>query len=403
MPEYYQLREMCNDVSRISKAVIDEFILYYAVKRDNLDQEFENRISRFRHTERGMPSDWIGMIKAQYIVHRIFKHHGLISKYLNNAAIKDLDTEQQNYLRQMACHSWRFSFSEIKANPAADFYEMEDVFTGNTYLLYSTSIGEILSERPVILWFNLIGFNDDCWQTYGPITGFQSFGADDIFFYATELNPSIESEADLLKDLENNPVPYMMLMSGSTYPLVQHGTFEVLQVTGENHSAIFDMQAMKKEFRIEYAEGVFKLSHEVWSESPHFAEGYYEEERRIIFLTALTDRGYLEMAKRLNTYKFNLPVDPDIRLHLPMLTVIKQLLKKDLVLNPYSHLFEVKPSTENELLMKNLNEFLLQAMPYINDGKQLNINALAKEKGIDPKIARDLLQKTIDKIKELRK
>jgi hypothetical protein len=368
-----------------------------------LDQEFEIWFSRFKHNEKGMPSNWRGLIKAQYIGHRIFKQQGLIPKYLNHAAIKDLDAEQQNYLRQMAAHPWRFSFSEIKANPAADFYEMEDVFTGDTYLLYSTSISQVLSERPVLLWFNLIGFNEDCWQTYGPITGFQSFGADDIFFYATELNGSIESEADLLKDLENNPIPYMMLMTGSNYPLIQHGAFEVLQVTGESHSAIFDMQALKKDFRLEYAEGVFKLSHKIWSGSPHLADAYYEEERGIIFLTALTDRGYLEMAKCLNAYSFNLPVDPDIRLHLPMLMVIKNLLKKDPELNSYSRLFEVKTVTESDSQIKKLNEFLSRALPFINDGNQPDIDALAKETGVDPDIARELLQKSMDRIKDLRK
>jgi len=403
MPDYNQLRELCQKGSKVSTAVIDEFILYYAAKRDKLDQEFETRISRFRHTEKGMPSNWTGLIKAQYIGHRVFKQNGLIPKYLNHAAIKDLDAEQQNYLRQMAAHPWRFSFSEIKANPASDFYEMEDVFTGANYLLYSRSVSQILKERPVLLWFNLIGFNDDCWQTYGPVTGFQSFGADDIFFYATELNGSIEREVDLMEDMENNPIPYMMLMIGSDYPLVQHGAFEVLQVTGESHSAIFDMQALKKEFRLEYAGGVFKLSHEVWSEPPHFAEAYYEEERGIIFLSALTDRGYLEMAKCLNAYAFNLAVDPDIRLHLPMLTVIKKLLKKDLELNPYSQLFEVKISAESDSLMKKLNELMSRALPYINAGKEPDIDALAQETGVDPEIARDLLQKSMDRIKGLRK
>jgi hypothetical protein len=350
-----------------------------------------------------MPSNWTGLIKAQYIGHRIFKQHGLIPRYLNHAAIKDLDAEQQNYLRQMAAHPWRFSFSEIKANPANDFYEMEDIFTGDTYLLYSTSVSQILSERPVLLWFNLIGFNGDCWQTYGPVTGFQSFDADDIFFYAAELNDSIESEADLLEDLENNPIPYMMLMNGSTYPLVQHGAFEVLQVTGESHSTIFDIQALKKEFRLEYAEGVFKLSHEAWSESPHFAVAYYEEETEIIFLSALTDRGYLELAKRLNGHAFNLPVNPDIRLHLSMLTVIKKLLKKNLELNPYSRLFETKTSSENDVLMEKLNKLLSLALPYINAGKEPDIEAMAKETGVDPEIARDLLQKSMDRIKKLRK
>jgi hypothetical protein len=57
--------------------------------------------------------------------------------------------------------------------------------------------------------FNLIGFNSGCWQSFGPVTGFQCFDADDILFYATELSDVIESASDLLENLEVNPVPYM--------------------------------------------------------------------------------------------------------------------------------------------------------------------------------------------------
>jgi hypothetical protein len=403
MPDYKHLRELCKQVSKVSTTVIDEFLLYYAAKRDKLDREFDAKNFRFRHAEKEMPSNWTSLIKAQYIGHRIFKQQGLIAKYLNHAAIKDLDGEQQNFLRQMAAHPWRFSFSEIKANPASDFYEMQDVFTRETYLLYSTSVSQILSERRVLIWFNLIGFNGDCWQTYGPVTSFQSFGADDIFFYASELNGSIASESDLMKDLENNPVPYMMLMTGSEYPLVQNGEFEILHVLSESQAPAFDMQTLKKNFKIEYAEGVFRLSDKIWSEPPHFSEAFYDEEREIILLSALTDRGYIEMAKKLNAHEFDLPLDPDIRLHLPMLIVIKQLLKKDLPINPYSSLFETKSSPENEVMIEKLNKFLSLALPVINEGKEPDINAMAKKAGIDPEIARDLLQKSMDRVKQLRK
>ncbi|MEP7277208.1 MAG: hypothetical protein ABI813_01075 [Bacteroidota bacterium] len=403
MPDYNQVRELCKKSSKISTGVIDEFIIYYAAKRDKLDEEFDAKISRFKKAVKEMPSNWTGMVKAQYIGHRIFKQQGLVARYLNQAAIKDLDAEEQNFLRQMAVRPWRFSFSEIKANPANDFYEMEDVFTGETYLLYSPSLSQTLLERPVLLWFNLVGFNGDCWQTYGPVTGFQCFDGDDIFFYATELNGSIDSESDLLKDLEDNPVPYMMLTTGSVYPLVHNKGFQLLHVVGESDCRTFDIQTLKKKFRITYAKAVFRIHDRTWSEFPHFSEAFYDEEREIILLSALTVRGYLKMVKKLNVHACNLPVEPDIRLHLPMLNVIKQLLKKEPQINPYGHLFETKSSPENEETMEKLNEFLLRALPYVNAGKEPDTDALAKETGIDPGTARDLLQQSMNRIKELRR
>jgi hypothetical protein len=403
MLDYTLLRELCDKASKVSKSVIDEFILYYAAKCDKLDKEFDMKLSRFRVIEKEMPANWRGLAKSQYIGHRIFKRQGLIKKYLNHSAIKTLDSAQQNYLRQMAAHAWRFSFSEIKATPASDFYEMQDIFTEETYLLYSTSVTQVLSERSVILWFNLIGFSGDCWQTYGPITGFQSFDADDIFFFATELNSSIQSESDLTKDLETDPVPYMMLTAGSAYPLVQSRGFEVLHVVSETSSSVFDMQKLTEKFKVEYAEGVFKVSDKVLSGPPHFSEVYYDEARQIILLSALTDRGYADMAKKLSTHGFEIPSDPDIRLHLPMLTVVNRLLKRNLQINPYSRLFESSPSPDNEVMMEKLNSFLSLALPEINAEKEPDINALAEKAEIDPEIARDLLQKSMKRIQQLRK
>src|SRR3546814_12868247 len=84
---------------------------------------------------------------------------------------------------------------------------MQDVFTSQKFLLYSTGVTQILSEHPVALWFNLIAFNGMCWQSYGPIGHYQSFRPDDIRYYASELNPRewFEKDAELLENVERNP------------------------------------------------------------------------------------------------------------------------------------------------------------------------------------------------------
>jgi hypothetical protein len=403
MPDYNHLLDRCRYVNKISASLIDDFLVYYAARHDKVEREFETRISRFRDIEKEMPSNWKGLIKAQYIGQRIFKEGGLIHKYLNSAAIKARNDEEQEHLRIMAAYPWRFSFSEIRASPAPDFYEMEDVFTGDIFLLYSPSITRTLSEQSVLLWFNLIGYNGSCWQTYGPVISFQSFSSDDIFFYATELNPAIESDADLMADLDDNPVRYMVLACGSNYPLVVQQHYEVVQVTGEGTYTGFDVQALKKDFRVEYAEGVFKLSHEVWSELPHFAEAYYEEASGKILLFALTDRGYRELSALLIAHGIEIPTEPDVRLHIPMGIVIKKALKRTPDLNPYSRLFETRTSPESQEQMSKLNRFLALALPYINSGRQPDIAALAKEAGVDPEMAGAMLQNAMDKIDEMRK
>ncbi len=403
MPEYDQLRAICRNESEISKTVVDDFLLYYAAAHDKVDKDFERKISRFSHVEKEMPSNWRGLVKAQFIGHQIFKAGGLITKYLNHSAIKELKSAERDYLKRLADSPWRFTFSEITANPAADFYEMDDVFTGDAYLLHSPSITQTLQEHPVILWFNLIGYNGSCWQTFGPVIPFKSFSPDDIFFYATEVDPGIESEADLTEDMDENPVRYIILTAGSNYPLIESRGHEIVQVYGQGHSDGIDVQSFRNVFKVEYAESVFKLSHPMWSEPPHSSEAYYAEKSGAVSLTALTDKGYHEMASLLNKQGANIPADPDIRIHLPLLTLMERLFKRRPELHPYSRLFETKASPESEELMAKLNKFMALALPYVNSDKEPDVDALAREAGVDPETARGLLKSALRKIKEMRK
>lgn len=340
-----------------------------------------------------MPPKWNGLVKAQYLAHRIFKQQGLIHKYLNHAAIKNRESDEVAYLEKTAAaHPWRFSFSKVCKKPADDFYEMEDVFTGDNYLLYSKAITQIMAERPVLLFFNLIAFNGGCWQTFGPVTGYQSFDADDIFFFASELNPSITSDEELLIDVEKNPVPYMMLTYGSAFPQVQQNGLEIVQVYGECLVDTFDFQKLRQEFKVEYNAGVFRLSDREWSAAPHFGEAYYDEQRETLSLAALTDRAYDEMSKRLNANGFSLPVDPDIRLHLTMLNVVNEVLRKKPDLFPQRKLFEAARSPAMDRESEKINEFLSLLLPYINQDQQPDINALAMQTGIDFNTAMDLFR-----------
>lgn len=118
--------------------------------------------------------------------------------------------------------------------PAEDFYTMEDVFTGKRYLLFSPGVSNILVSFKPVLWFNLLGFNGFCWQSFGPVVYYNGFEAGDIWFFATELNPDLEEPAEVPAQVESNPIPFMMLLSGSTYPLTFHKEDQLLFLLAEH-------------------------------------------------------------------------------------------------------------------------------------------------------------------------
>jgi hypothetical protein len=278
---------------------------------------------------------------------------------------------------------------------------MEDVFSWEPYLLYSPSISKTLSEGPVSLWFNLIGFNGACWQTFGPVISFRGFEPDDIFFFGTEINPKIATEEDFIADIEKNPIPYTMLISGSQYPSILNGEDQILQLVSEHQLESLDTNALKTDFTIEYSQGIYRLKFGAWAEPPHFAAAYYDEEDDRLLLTSLTDRGFQSLVAGLNKHGLGLWTEPDIRVNLSMLTSVKTILGKDLQLNPYEEYFTVRPNPSEQDSLNKLNRLLSLALPFINSGQEPDVQALAKEAGVDEETARELLSNSIKRIKTL--
>jgi len=402
MLDFTHLRSVCKESAAFTKMVIDDFLVPYAAQRERYGREMDIRFGRFKKALQELQPGWVNLFKAQYIGHRIFRKGGLIKKYLNHAALKELTSDERNYLNDQAAVAWRFSFSVIKAMPEADFYETEDVFSGEAFLLFSPSVSKTLAEGNVSLWFNLIGFNGHCWQSFGPVISLRSFLPDDIFFFATELNPEIETEDELLEDLEANPVPYMMLIMGSAYPVTMHGQDEMIHVLGEYPLSGFDSNKFKEDFTIEYAQGVYRLKLHDWAEPPHFAAAYYAEKESTLLLTALTDRGYEALAQAVGRNGLKIPTEPEIRLHLPMIVCIEAILGKRLQLNPYEELFNIRSTPQEKANLDRLNHLLSLALPYINSGQTLDVTALAKEAGVDEESARGVLDQMIHRIGALR-
>jgi hypothetical protein len=297
MADFEEIKKICERTSRITATVIDDFLLHYAAAKDNLAREFDQRVATYKHITRQLEVSWVNMLKSQYIVHRVFKADGLLRKYLNHVEIKRRPSDEQEFLKEQLAQPWRFSFSIIVENPSPDFYRMNDVFSGESFLLYSRSTTQTLKEQTPLLWFNLIAFNGVCWQTFGPVSSYQSFNEDDIFFFATEVNFRIEDEETLLQDVERNPVPYMLLLTGSRFPVTFNKKDELLILISDHDLEFLDTEQLKEKFKVEYSSGVYRLSLKRWDGPPHFAVAYYDEEEDALTLTSMTERGFDALTK----------------------------------------------------------------------------------------------------------
>jgi hypothetical protein len=151
---------------------------------------------------------------------------------INHSGLSHLTDKEMAFLEFQKVHPWRFSFAEVTGRPERDFFEMRDVFTDQPYLIYSPGMTDIQLTQNPTLWFNLIAFNGKCWQTFGPIGAYSGFEPEDIQFFATELNNGLwfESDHELMMNVENNPVPYLLLYSGSTFPRSFHKDDQIVQI-----------------------------------------------------------------------------------------------------------------------------------------------------------------------------
>lgn len=103
----------------------------------------------------------------------------------------------------------------------------------------------------------------------------------------------------------------------------------------------------------------------------------------------------------LISHGLKISAEPDIRLHLPMIICIKEILGKELQLNPYEEIFTRKSTPLEQDNMDRLNRLLSLALPFINAGQEPDIAALARETGLEEETAREILKHTIGRIRTL--
>lgn len=404
MTDFDSIKATCDASSDISAKVVDDFILYYAAAKNGVGREVEAHLKKYRHIDLSFQPGLANMLKAQYIVHKVFKKGGLIQKYINHAEVKRKPVEEQKFLKHQLANPWRFSFSKIVENRSPDFYMMEDAFTGERFLLYSKNISLTLEETPVMLWFNLIAYNGACWQSYGPIIGYTSFDDDDIFFFGTELNSFVTDDEDLVIDIEKNPIPYMLLLTGSRYPITMNNEDELVQCYAEHIlEAELDVRKLSIAFKIEYNKGVYKIAVRDWDNPPHFAVAYFRESEQEISLHAMTDRGFTKLADALVMNGIVIPKEPQLRVHPSMLVTAGKILKKTVRIDSFESLFEKKESRENNEVLGRMNGLIGRILPDINSGRTPDLEKLSKEFDLEYDSVKTVVSHMMERVELLKK
>jgi hypothetical protein len=390
--DYAAMRGHCEVAGRITENLIDGFLVSFAAKRYDLEKKMELQFNRYRHVFSKFAKSDVNLFKTQYIAHRIFKEGGILEKILKHPALNRLSVGEREFLELQTKTPWRFSFSEMISEPDKDFFRMRDVFTEEEYLLFSRGTSRLKAEGPKLLWLNLIGFNGACWQSFGPIGAFQSFDADDVFFFATEKNHDIDDSLQVKEDMDADPIPYVLLISGAAYPRTISKGFETVIMMTEVDSEAPDSTAMKKKFTVEYNQDVYRYTHKKLGEFPHFAEIYFDEKEKVLLLQAMTEYGFQHLIRDFNALGHDISDIALIRVRMQLVTTAESILNRKITINEYDNLFRKDPEPVKTRQTDQLNEFFRMVTPALNEGREPDIEAAVRKTGVDPETAAELVQ-----------
>src|SRR5690554_3023610 len=223
MSKWIQMRYICDKTSRISDRFVDQFLLYLCAKEEGLDKKFARKLVKYKHLIEKMPEGWALWLTSQYIAFQLFRREGLAQKkYINHPKVLKRNAKEIDYLKIQAEHPWRFVFCSVSQFLRDSFYEMTDVITGEKFLLYSPTVAHLEAQKSVSMYFLLIGFNGECWQTYGSVSYLKGLFPFDLLYFAQQLSSDPVSWDEIPMLIEEDPLPFMMLWIGAESPLVFH-------------------------------------------------------------------------------------------------------------------------------------------------------------------------------------
>ncbi len=402
MTNYRRIEDECIKQNELSKTLLDDFLIYYCTKRERIDKGVAKKLGHYRSIIQDMPEEWPFWFMSQYAAFRLFQKNGFARKYENHPAILSRSDDEKAFLSFQTEHPWRYSFCSVKGNPAHHFFEMADVLTSKEFLLYSPGLTEIVKQHgPIRMLFFLLGFNGLCWQTYGPHAYFRGLLASDLLFFAQQLNPNVVFMDQIPELINRDPIPWALLWKNGEIPLTFHKDDMVILNCSEYHEENFEPDEYGHSFKIERKYPLYKLSLKRWDRFPHFACCYYHKKKNRLIISALTDRGYAKLSEALGMIGYDLPESPEKRVTLAMLQTVKEILGKDIQLNPYEKSFEEPVKQEDPQELEKINKFLRFLMDAHNTGQKIDIDKFASSAGIDSETAQRFAEQVMKKINRM--
>jgi hypothetical protein len=404
MLDFAKIKTACDNSSRITTSVLDEFLLYYVGENEGQIHRIVSKFKAFKEILNKINQEWIRSLTSQLIAFEIFKKGGRAAKIINNTLVQKRPKEELDYLQFQIEHPWKFVFCSIEDYQLNDMYVMKDVLSDENFLIYSPGISKTNEEAgwELPLWFLLIGFNGECYQTYGPLAYFKGVQPFDLFYFAKLIKQDIVFQTDVQDVIVSDPVTFSMIFyTGAEIPVTYHKKDMVVFNRSEYHLKDFEPEKYEKDFIIEKKHPLYMLSLKHWHSYPHFAKCYYHTQKKLFVITSMTKRGYDNLISTLNKYGNEFPANPEILATPAMLSIANKVLDVEIETSPYEKYFLKNPLPNEQKELDKINVFVKNLVDRLNNKQKYDIATLALSAGIDLENAKNIAEhliKRLDKI-----
>ncbi len=390
--DYTSIRQHCKRSRDINKKVIDDFLMNFAAHRDKTGSKMSYYYKKYSHIIKKLGEDFFSSVMAEYIVGNALRANGTIHKNLNHPEILSKDKKTIEYINFLSNHPWRYTFAHIVEKPEKEFFFIEDQFLGDELLVYSPGMEKYCnSGHQNSLYFMLIGYNGECWETFGAIIAMKSITAEDIYIFGTELSVKVDSDESLMELVYSDPMPFFMLALTMETPVTRTGDDILANFVAEEEINDINTEKLKKTFIVKWNKGVYQFTMKNMAGPPHFASAYFIERTNILYRYSMTEYGFRQMSNQLIKAGIDVDPEPDYSLTIAMLFVMEKILKKKFDINRYEKDFTVtNPENSDDEMVDKLNKFMELLIPYINNGITPDIVSLSKQCGINPEEGQSL-------------
>lgn len=390
--DYTRAEEACTRTSTIIDNV-EKAVFYWTSKKSKLDREWDRYIASRQDLLSQMPPEWPGMAKAQSAMAAVFCNSQNNKKF-RKAMEPMLSYEEIRFCKDFEERPWRFSLFTVGERFGRDFYHVVDHLGGEEGLLKSPAITALLRSNKKC-FFSLLLDNGQCLQTYGMVAYFNNLNAQDLAYFADQVDGGKKEEKSLADRIAEKPLPFLSLYAYAETPVLMHGK-DAIRFCASEQEVPDPMDIVIPDEYLENGDEeviAFQFGEDNFFGSQTF---YLDLKCKKAVLISSTLGGYHGAVQILKPY-IEMPEEPLLNLNPHIIVAAKELAGSGIPYEDYIDRFKEKSDSDSNEDLGPINQAMEALTEAYNNGRPVDMGEIARQYGV-PENLLPGLQQQLDKM-----